>query len=205
LDLSTFGKSEVSNIDEGRKIVVIYFVMEKSIEVMDKTEMEEILFFLSQEVLEKMREKDLAIIGIKKRGAILAERIAKRIKAIGKKEIPLGALDITLYRDDLSVIGPQPVVHQTEIPFDLTKKNILLVDDVLYTGRTVRAALDELIDFGRPKEIKLLVLVDRDHRELPIQPDFVGKKVTAGENEMVEVKLKESDQREEVVIIKRKK
>ena len=171
---------------------------------MGKTEMEKTLFSLSQEVLEKMGEKDPAIIGIRKRGAILAKRIAERIKTLGKKEIPLGALDITLYRDDLSVIAPQPVVHQTEIPFNLTGKNILLVDDVLYTGRTVRAALDELIDFGRPREIKLLVLVDRGHRELPIQPDFVGKKVTAGENEMVEVKLKESDQIEEVLIIERK-
>jgi len=177
--------------------------MEERKKVMGKTEMEKTLFSLSQEVLEKMGEKDLAIIGIRKRGAILAKRIAERIKTLGKKEIPLGALDITLYRDDLSVIAPQPVVHQTEIPFNLTGKNILLVDDVLYTGRTVRAALDELIDFGRPREIKLLVLVDRGHRELPIQPDFVGKKVTAGENEMVEVKLKESDQIEEVLIIER--
>jgi len=192
------------NIDESKEIIVICFFMEERKKVMGKTEMEKTLFSLSQEVLEKMGEKDLAIIGIRKRGAILAKRIAERIKTLGKKEIPLGALDITLYRDDLSVIAPQPVVHQTEIPFNLTGKNILLVDDVLYTGRTVRAALDELIDFGRPREIKLLVLVDRGHRELPIQPDFVGKKVTAGENEMVEVKLKESDQIEEVLIIERK-
>ncbi len=145
----------------------------------------------------------MVIVGIRKRGAILAERIAKKIEKITKTEILFGALDITLYRDDLSAIGPQPIVHRTEIPFDLTKKKVLLIDDVLYTGRTIRAALDELIDFGRPAVIKLLVLIDRNNRELPIQPDFVGKKVMVQKNEMVEVALKESDGKEEVIIIKK--
>jgi len=171
--------------------------------MMKKAEMERIIAALSQKVLKAMGEKNLVIVGIRKRGAILAERIAKKIEKITKTEILFGALDITLYRDDLSAIGPQPIVHRTEIPFDLTKKKVLLIDDVLYTGRTIRAALDELIDFGRPAVIKLLVLVDRNNRELPIQPDFVGKKVMVQKNEMVEVKLKESDGKEEVIIIKK--
>ncbi len=173
-------------------------------EVMKKAEMEKIITALSKEVLKEMGRKNLAIVGIRKRGAILAQRIAQRIARTTKKEIPLGALDITLYRDDFSSIGPQPVVHRTEIPFDLTGKNVLLVDDVLYTGRTIRAALDELIDFGRPEVIKLLILIDRGNRELPIQPDFIGKRLVSRANEMVEVKLKESDGMEEVIIIKRK-
>ena len=165
--------------------------------------MQRIIDGLTQEALTSMGEKNLAIIGIRKRGAILAERIAQRIESIIKIKIPLGALDITLYRDDLSTIGPQPVVHRTEIPFNLTEKKLILVDDVLYTGRTIRAALDELIDFGRPAVIKLLILIDRNNRELPIQPDFVGKKVIVQKNEMVEVKLKESDGKERVIIVKK--
>ncbi|MGB3113404.1 MAG: bifunctional pyr operon transcriptional regulator/uracil phosphoribosyltransferase PyrR, partial [Candidatus Omnitrophota bacterium] len=148
--------------------------------------------------------KDLAVVGIKYRGAYLAERIARNLKEIEGKEVPVGAMDITLYRDDLTEISEQPVVHATEIDFDITGKKIILVDDVLFTGRTVRCALDELIDFGRPATIQLAVLIDRGHRELPIRPDYVGKNVPTSRAESVEVRLKEADGVEEVVVLEEK-
>lgn len=158
---------------------------------------------ISHEILEKNQgAENLVVIGIRKRGAYLAERIVKNIKAIEGKEVPAGALDITLYRDDLTEIAEQPVVHSTEIDFDITEKKIILVDDVLFTGRTVRCALDELIDFGRPANIQLAVLIDRGHRELPIRPDFVGKNIPTTKKDSVEVKIKETDNVEEVVVIK---
>lgn len=160
---------------------------------------------ISHEILEKNQGiTDLAIIGIRARGAYLAERIAKNMQAIENKEVPVGALDITLYRDDLTEVAEQPVVHSTEIDFDITGKRIILVDDVLYTGRTVRCALDELIDFGRPANIQLAVLIDRGHRELPIRPDFVGKNIPTSKNESVEVRLSESDDTEEVIVLTEK-
>jgi len=157
---------------------------------------------ISHEILEKNQGGvELAIIGIRCRGAYLAERIAENIKTIEGKETPVGALDITMYRDDLTEIAEQPVVHSTEIEFDITGKKIILVDDVLFSGRTVRCALDELIDFGRPANIQLAVLIDRGHRELPIRPDFVGKNIPTAKEESVEVRLKNVDGVEEVVVL----
>ncbi len=160
---------------------------------------------IAHEILEKNQGvEDLVVIGIRTRGAYLAERIAGNIKEIEGKDVPVGAMDITMYRDDLTEVAEQPVVHSTEIDFDINKKKIILVDDVLFTGRTVRCALDELIDFGRPACIQLAVLVDRGHRELPIRPDFVGKNIPTSMNESVEVRLKEMDEEEEVVLLEEK-
>ena len=145
---------------------------------------------------------DLVLMGIRTRGVPLAERLVCYIEEIEDLRVPLGVLDITLYRDDLSTISSQPVVHKTEIPFDLTGKKVILIDDVIFTGRTVRAALDALIDFGRPDLIQLAVLVDRGHRELPIRPDYIGKKVMTSRKQNVEVALKEIDGRDSVFIKK---
>jgi pyrimidine operon attenuation protein/uracil phosphoribosyltransferase len=170
--------------------------------VLDREGIERTLQRIAHEILEKNHGMgDLVVIGIKTRGAFLAEKIAKNMKTIEGKEVPVGALDITLYRDDLTEVGEQPLVHATEIEFDITGKTIILVDDVLYTGRTVRCALDELIDFGRPASIQLAVLIDRGHRELPIRPDYVGKNIPTAKDESVEVRLDETDSAEEVVIL----
>ena len=144
---------------------------------------------------------NIAVIGIRTRGAVLAERLAKKIKSVCNVEIPIGILDITLYRDDLGV-NQQPVVYKTEINFDVSDKRIILVDDVLYTGRTIRAALDAIIDFGRPKQIELMVLIDRGHRELPISANYVGKYLETSPEDQVLVKLKELDDDECVYVIK---
>jgi len=147
---------------------------------------------------------DLVLIGIQRRGVELAERIAKLIEQQegASALIPRGALDITLYRDDLGTVGPNPVIGETHIPGDLTDKHAVIVDDVLYTGRTVRAALDELADFGRPKRISLCVLVDRGGRELPIQADIVGKSVKTGPDDRVDVQVEELDGRDQVDVIR---
>src|SRR6266498_433450 len=145
---------------------------------------------------------DLVLIGIQRRGVELAERIAKLIEKDEGVTVPRGALDITLYRDDLETVGPRPVVGTTRLPGDLTGKHAVIVDDVLYTGRTVRAALDELADFGRPKRISLCVLVDRGGRELPIQADVVGKMVKTGPDERVDVQVEELDGRDQVDVIR---
>jgi pyrimidine operon attenuation protein/uracil phosphoribosyltransferase len=142
-------------------------------------------------------------VGIRTRGAFLAERLAGCIEKIDNVKVPVGVLDITLYRDDLSIIAEQPVVHETQINFDINNKKVILVDDVLYTGRTIRAAIDQLIDFGRPKEIQLAVLIDRGHRELPIRADYAGKNIPTAQNEIVEVRLDEQDKIDEVVIVER--
>ena len=156
---------------------------------------------IAHEIIEHNKGvSDVALIGIRTRGAVLAKRLAAEIEAIEHKPVPVGALDITLYRDDLSRIAPNPVVHATDIPFDITDLRLVLVDDVLFTGRTVRAALDALIDLGRPTTIQLAVLVDRGHREVPIRADYVGKNVPTSLKERVEVRLKEVDEQEEVVI-----
>lgn len=147
--------------------------------------------------------KDLAIVGIRTRGAYIAQRIVNILKRKYKTAVPIGILDITLYRDDLTTVSAQPVVRSTEIPFDLMDKRVVLVDDVLYTGRTVRAAMDELVDFGRPRNIQLAVLVDRGWREFPIQADYTGVSISTTQSEIVEVRLRESDGRDEVVVRRR--
>jgi pyrimidine operon attenuation protein/uracil phosphoribosyltransferase len=170
--------------------------------IMDKEAMERALMRIAHEIVEKTKgTEELAIIGIRNRGAYLAEKIAAHIEKIEKSKVPVGILDITLYRDDLTTVAEQPVVHKTEIDFDITGKKIVLVDDVLYTGRTIRAALDALIDFGRPEYIQLAVLVDRGHRELPIRADYIGKNVPSALKETVQVRLKEVDGKDEVIIL----
>lgn len=172
--------------------------------VLDKKGVAETITVLCDEIIKRNLEKDslgdLVIIGIRSRGAHLAGRIAQAINKKLNAEVPLGILDITLYRDDLTTISAQPIVRSTEIPFDLTDKKVVLVDDVLYTGRTIRAAMDELVDFGRPKNIQLAVLIDRGHRELPIQADYVGKTMPTKKKEIVEVRLAEADGKDEVVL-----
>lgn len=161
---------------------------------------------ISHEILERNHDlKDLVIVGIRTRGVTLAERILKHIFAIEHKKIPLGILDITFYRDDLGEIGPHPVVHETEMPFDVTEKIVVLIDDVLYTGRTVRAALNALNDFGRPRAIQFAALIDRGHRELPIKADYVGKNIPTSREEQVIVRFKESDGVDEAVIVPKEK
>ena len=156
---------------------------------------------IAHEIIEKNKGvDDLALVGIRRRGVPLAERLAKKIQSIEGKELPVGKLDITLYRDDLTTASDQPVIHGTEIPFNIVGKKIVLVDDVLYTGRTVRAALDAMIDLGRPLAIQLAVLIDRGHRELPIRADYVGKNIPTSRKEIVLVKLTEIDGAEEVVL-----
>ena len=171
--------------------------------VMDADRMGRTLTRIAHEILERNRGvEELALVGIRTRGVPLARRIAHTIREIHRHEVPTGALDITLYRDDLMrhAVGPQPLVRRTEIPFSIDDKRILLVDDVLYTGRTIRAALDALIDFGRPKAIQLVVLVDRGHRELPIKADYVGKNLPTSSAQSVQVHLTEIDGRDEVEV-----
>lgn len=170
--------------------------------VMGGDQMRRALTRIAHEILERNRGAEgIAVVGIRRRGAVLADRIVKKIEEIEGKKVPLGILDITLYRDDLTLIAPNPVVHSTEIGFDMDDRTIILVDDVLYTGRTVRAALDEIIDFGRPRAIQLAVLVDRGHRELPIRADYVGKNVPTSRHESVEVRVEEMDDIDEVVLM----
>ncbi len=144
--------------------------------------------------------ENVAIVGIRRRGGPLAQRLAARIEEIEGVSVPVGILDITLYRDDLTTLASQPLVHRTEVNFNINDLTIVLVDDVLYTGRTVRAAMDALIDLGRPKAIQLAVLVDRGHRELPIKADFIGKNVPTSRQEVISVQVKEIDTKDEVVI-----
>lgn len=178
--------------------------MREKAQILDKDALNRSIMRIAHEILEKNKgTKDLCLVGIRNRGVYLAGRIAECIKKIENESIPVGALDITLYRDDLTLIAAQPVVHKTEIDFDITDKNLVLVDDVLYTGRTVRAAMDALNDFGRPKSIQLAVLIDRGHRELPVRADYVGKNIPTSLNEMVEVRLTEVDGKDEVVIIEK--
>ncbi|MBN2453231.1 MAG: bifunctional pyr operon transcriptional regulator/uracil phosphoribosyltransferase PyrR [Candidatus Omnitrophica bacterium] len=175
--------------------------MKEKSRVMDKDAIDKALERIAHEIIEHFDSLDnVAIIGIKNRGAHLAVRLVSKIARITKKSPPLGALDITLYRDDLTQVSEQPVVHATEIDFNIDGMDIVLVDDVLFTGRTIRSALDALVDLGRPGRIQLAALIDRGHRELPIRADYVGKNVPTSADEVVEVKLSEVDGKDEVVL-----
>lgn len=173
-------------------------------ELLDREEIRRALSRITHEILERNRgTSTLGILGIRRRGAHLAARIHEEIFAIENVRVPLGILDITFYRDDLNTIAHQPVVGTTEIPFDVSDKNLVLVDDVLYTGRTVRAALDEIIDFGRPRSIQLAVLIDRGHRELPIQADYIGKQIPTSQREVIAVQVVEEDGQDRVLLAER--
>ena len=176
---------------------------EKS-QLMSASEMDRSLVRLAHEILEKTEDLEkLAFIGIRRRGVPLAQRLAAKIASIEKREVPVGILDINLYRDDLSTVGASPVLNATEINFSVKGKDIILTDDVLYTGRTIRAALDALFDHGRPARVQLLVLIDRGHRELPIEARYVGRMVQTSNMEIIEVKFREIDNREEVLLAER--
>jgi pyrimidine operon attenuation protein/uracil phosphoribosyltransferase len=170
---------------------------------MDSERIGRSLIRIAHEIVERNRGVgDLALVGVRTRGVPIARRLAASLREITGVEVATGALDITLYRDDLmkTAVGPQPIVRRTEIPFSIDGRHIVLVDDVLYTGRTIRAALDALIDFGRPSTIQLVVLVDRGHRELPIKADYVGKNVPTSRRETIHVRLAEIDGRDEVTL-----
>lgn len=174
--------------------------------ILNSQDIEKALRRLSHQIIEKNSDlNQIALVGIQTCGVPLAQRIKKVIEEISQKNVPLALLDITLYRDDLTVIGPNPLVKKTRIDFDINQKTIILVDDVLFTGRTIRAAIDQIMDFGRPKEIQLLVLVDRGHRELPIRADFVGKNIPTAKEQIIEVKLKELDSKGEDKVVLQEK
>ncbi len=171
---------------------------------MSASEIDRTLVRLAHEVLEKTTDLDrLAFVGIKRRGVPLAQRLAAKIDNLEKRKIPVGMLDINLYRDDLSTVSERPIVHARQIDFPIVGKDIVLMDDVLYTGRTIRAALDALFDHGRPSRVQLLVLIDRGHRELPIEARYVGRMVQTGSSEIIEVKFQEIDGQEKVLLVER--
>ena len=179
-------------------------VIREKAQLMSASEIDRTLVRLAHEVLEKTKDLDLlAFIGIRRRGVPLAQRLARKIEALENRKIPSGILDIKLYRDDLTTVDIKPVVSSTDIPFSVQGKDIILVDDVLYTGRTVRAALDALFDHGRPSRVQLLVLIDRGHRELPIEARFVGRVVQTSDLEIIEVKFQEVDGVEKVLLVER--
>lgn len=174
--------------------------MDKAL-LMDDVALGRALKRIAHEIVEKNKgAKDLGLIGIHRRGVPIAKRIADYIEQFEGVKVPLGTLDITFYRDDLSLLADHPVINGTDIAFDINKKTIVLVDDVLYTGRTARAALDALMDLGRPNYIQLAVMVDRGHRELPIRADYIGKNIPTSKNEIIEVRVKEFDNIDNVVI-----
>jgi pyrimidine operon attenuation protein/uracil phosphoribosyltransferase len=169
--------------------------------IADAPEMRRAILRIAHEILERNKgTQDLALVGIRRRGVPLAERIRAAIRGIEGVDLPLGVVDITLYRDDLRTISPQPVVHSTELPFEVENRILILIDDVLYTGRTVRAALEAIIAYGRPRSIQLAVLIDRGHRELPIRADYVGKNVPTSQREVVKVMVEEEDGKDVIAI-----
>ncbi len=172
--------------------------------LMSETDIERALRRMAHEIVESNKGlKEVVLVGIQRRGVFLANRIREVLRQIEQEKVPTGELDITLYRDDLTLLHDHPVVHSTSMPLDITGKRIILVDDVIYTGRTIRAALDALMDLGRPSVVQLAVLVDRGHRELPVAPNFVGKNVPTSREEVVEVRVTEIDGINEVVICER--
>ncbi|MGA2336860.1 MAG: bifunctional pyr operon transcriptional regulator/uracil phosphoribosyltransferase PyrR [Terriglobales bacterium] len=178
--------------------------IQQKAQLMSASEVERTLIRLAHEILEKNNGvEDLALVGIRRRGVPLAERLAKIIQRIEKKPVLLGTLDITLYRDDLSTLGAKPVVQKSEMEIPITGKSVVLVDDVLYTGRTTRAAMDALFRSGRPRRLQLCVLIDRGHRELPIEAAFIGRTVQTTENQIIEVKLREVDDAEKVLLMEK--
>ena len=173
-------------------------------QLMSSSEIDRTLVRLAHEILEKTHDLDqLAFIGIRRRGVPLAQRLARKIETLESRKIPVGILDINLYRDDLTTVDIKPVVSSTEIAFSVQGKDIILMDDVLYTGRTIRAALDALFDHGRPARVQLLALIDRGHRELPIEARFIGRVVQTTDNEIIEVKFQEIDNLEKVLLVEK--
>ncbi|MGO9896177.1 MAG: bifunctional pyr operon transcriptional regulator/uracil phosphoribosyltransferase PyrR [Bryobacteraceae bacterium] len=176
----------------------------EKLQLMSASEIDRTMVRLAHEILEKTADLDqLAFIGIRRRGVPLAQRLAKKIEALENRKVPVGILDINLYRDDLTTVDVKPVVSATDIQFSVLGKDIVLMDDVLYTGRTIRAALDALFDHGRPSRVRLLVLIDRGHRELPIEASFVGRVVQTSAVEIIEVKFQEIDSMEKVLLVER--
>ena len=187
--------------------VALQTSLRQKAQLMSASDMDRTIVRLAYQIVEENGMDGLGLIGVRRRGVPLAERLSKSIGQIGgpmeEISVPVGALDITFYRDDLSTVGPKPVVHESEIGFSIQDKNIVLVDDVLFTGRTIRAALDALFSQGRPRRVQLCVLIDRGHRELPIEAAFVGRTVQTTMNEVIEVKLKEIDGAEKVLLMEK--
>src|SRR5574337_1959248 len=172
-------------------------------QILDPSAIQRAVTRIAHEIVERNNGTDnLVLIGLRSRGVDLARRVARELMLIAGTDTPVGALDVTLYRDDLDKVGPQPVVRKTEIPFSINEKRVVLVDDVLFTGRTIRAAMDGLIDLGRPAEIQLAVLVDRGHRQLPIKASYIGKNLPTSREEKVQVMLEEDGEDDRVVILK---
>jgi pyrimidine operon attenuation protein / uracil phosphoribosyltransferase len=172
--------------------------------LMSASEIDRTLVRLAHEILERTEKLDnLVFIGIRRRGVPLAQRLSKKIESLEARAVPVGTLDITLYRDDLSTVSHAPVVNSTDIPFSVVGKDVILMDDVLYTGRTIRAALDALFEHGRPARVRLLVLIDRGHRELPVEAQFIGRMVQTTDIEIIEVKFQETDSLEKVLLVEK--
>src|SRR3982751_385672 len=179
-------------------------IVQEKRQLMSASEIDRTLVRLAHEILEKTSDLDkLAFLGIKRRGVPLAQRLAAKIESLEHLKIPVGILDINLYRDDLSTVGERPVINAKQIDFSVVGKDIILTDDVLYTGRTIRSALDALFDHGRPARVQLLVLIDRGHRELPIEARYVGRMVQTSDTEIIEVKFQEIDGTEKVLLVER--